>query len=455
VQAQRRRQAIGNRFSSGYLDTLDKRGDTDPSNHLGGGNKTHVANDKGISQSRTVDLVTKKRGGRFKNNFALLVTAIAEDGAPPSTSTPPGASSIPSWEHKASFFQVHSHPGASPSALFATEASQSVSTESTASFAHGDEASSQRDLTNPNPASGGYFRVHTAADRSISYKRAVANPKSLVNTETRVRPIPSSDLSQYAIVTDHRSAGDSKDPNRTRSSVFEPSSLVQTEGRSRPVASTTLPEYAKHFNHRSAGDSRDTKRSARQLSSITRNSLVDIETRARPIASTKLPQYEQVSDRGGDTKVTSYRATISLADTETRARPIPSSKTLPEYTKIKDRRSVGDDHTLTKNRNSKLPLFVSSLITKEQRTRPAPSSSDQSHNKISWNYRGPGDDNAITKRAKKHGSAPTVSSLSAAEQRTRPVPMSSGGFQSILSGDHRGANKSWVLFICISSLFPN
>ena len=216
MQAQRRRQAIGNRFSSGYLDTLDKRGDTDPSNHLGGGNKTHVANDKGISQSRTVDLVTKKRGGRFKNNFALLVTAIAEDGAPPSTSTPPGASSIPSWEHKASFFQVHSHPGASPSALFATEASQSVSTESTASFAHGDEASSQRDLTNPNPASGGYFRVHTAADRSISYKRAVANPKSLVNTETRVRPIPSSDLSQYAIVTDHRSAGDSKDPKRTR-----------------------------------------------------------------------------------------------------------------------------------------------------------------------------------------------------------------------------------------------
>ena len=411
-----------------------------------------------IGSTSLADLVTKNSGGRFNNNVdkvSLQSTSptVIDEKRESSSSTKlqmvaPNISEfneenwwghqqkrqrpVPSSERKASFFQVHSSGGASSLVGKATEASQNVSRESTTSFAHGDEANSLRDRS--DGSSMGYFRVHTTAKRSTSFRSAASlGRSSLVETEGRVRPVPNSDLPEYANPTDHRDVGDSRDPRRTTAQQLGPASLVQSEGRTRPIPSSTVPEYAQVKDRRSLGDMKKTPRKP-----VSANvSLVESERRSRPVASSKLPVA--VKDRrsvGDDHALTKNakqkQAPSSLSDIEQRVRPSPTSG-ISLNNQVSDHRGPGDSNAMTK-RSSQHNDAAVSLSEIEQRSRPSPIFNLFQNKQVS-DHRGPGDSNAMTKRNKQF--VAEASSLSEAEQRSRPSP-SSGMFKNFQVEDHRG-----------------
>ena len=384
------------------------------------------------------------------------------------------------YDRKGSFFQVHT---VSTLAEKTIQASERVSTESTQSFAHGNEENSLR--PKPVPLAGGdpsrFFRVHDdAISTSIPTKNlpnvqvsdhrgpgdvkpprnrlTESSVKSLIEMEERVRPIPSTVSPKYAKFTDHRDVGDGTDPRRIIQKHRTANSLVGIEEQIRPVAPSALPEYTQIKDHRSTGDTKVAKRS--KLSALTNNtSLIETEGRVRPVSTSHLHEHIQFKDHrsAGDTKVAkrsklpTQKMDVSLIETEGRVRPVVSSSHLPEYAQVRDRRSVGDTRKLSVRRSQHRPPLAQSLIEGEETVRPVSSSSSSYSSSIDQNlhvhvvdHRGPGDDNALTRRAQQQQPSPLAPSLSESEQRVRPIP-SSHQFQDIQVGDHRGPGDTNAL----------
>ncbi len=343
------------------------------------------------------------------------------------------------YEHKGSFFQVHS---VSTLAEKTTQASEKVSAESTQSFAHGNEENSLRHRasitsTKSVPSTGSspsrFFRVHDdAASNSISTKNSM----------------------NVALTShDNRGPGDEKGA-RTKLIDSSFKSLIEMEARVRPIPSTFSPEHAKVTDHRDVGDETRPRRFQKHS---TTDSLVGTEEQIRPGAPSAFPGYAQVKDHRstGDTRVAnrsklSTLANRSLVEKEGRVRPIVSSSHLPEYTQVRDRRSVGDTRKLAVRSQNLSPL-AKSLIEEEESIRPVSSSSsshsssiDHNPNVCFINHRGPGDNNALTRRAQQLQPVSMTPSLSESEQRARPIP-SSHQFQDIQVGDHRGPGDTNAL----------
>ncbi len=382
------------------------------------------------------------------------------------------------YDRKSSFFQVHT---VSTLVEKTIQASVRVSTESTQSFAHGNEENSLR--PKPVPSAGGdqsrFFRVH---DDAISTSIPTKNPpnvqvsdhrgpgdvkpprnrltessfKSLIEMEERVRPIPSTVSPKYAKFIDHRDVGDGTDPQRIVQKHRTANSLVGIEEQIRPVAPSAIPEYTRIKDHRSTGDTKVAKRS--KLSALTNNtSLIETEGRVRPVSTSHLFEHIQFKDHrsAGDTKVAKRSKSPtqmdgSLIETEGRVRPVVSSSHLPEYAQVRDRRSVGDTRKLSVRLQHRSPP-AKSLIEGEESIRPVSSSSSSYSSSIDQNlhvhvidHRGPGDDNALTRRAQQQQPSPIAPSLSESEQRVRPIP-SSHQFQDFQVGDHRGPGDTNAL----------
>ena len=282
---------------------------------------------------------------------------------------------------------------------------------------------------------------------------------SLVGTEGRVRPVPSSDRPGHAGVRDRRSAGDDARNYASRSSrrgTPPPKSLIGLEWMARPVSSSSSPssssfdndERVRVANHRGPGDdnalTRRFRNNQRSAASITTSSLSEAEQRVRPAPTSDQLRNVRVSDRrgpGDDSALTRRSqqqqqqsasittASLSEAGAEQRVRPVPSSFVAfdnNERVRVADHRGPGDDNSLTRRNQQQqlLPATTSSLSEAEQRVRPA-SSSNQFQNFQVSDHRGPGDDNSLTRRSHQQQSVSTTSSLSGDEQRQRPIPSSS------------------------------
>ncbi|KAL9179216.1 hypothetical protein ACHAXT_008506 [Thalassiosira profunda] len=155
--------------------------------------------------------------------------------------------------------------GATPASAVA---SRKVSKQSTKSFAHGNEEDSQRPMVSfdERNVAVGYFQKHvesTKPSQSVLAADAAMSGQTgaFADDEKRQRPVPTSDQPVYAQLANHRGAGDtrkpsarSQPPSNALGAASAAGSLVDTEERVRPIPTSNLPEYAQVQDHRSAGD---------------------------------------------------------------------------------------------------------------------------------------------------------------------------------------------------------